>query len=291
MGGSTMEQLLRLKYVGADADRSEMEAYEVADAIRGFSDFTRMIGLALYGKEAEIQTKVRGFAAESLDIDLWYRILGPDTVPFIISVFGTPADFIRILKECFDLIKHLGGDPPKSVRHVEGHGVCVENNHGVINQFSDITVNIIRNEKTGRAARAFVAKPLEKSANQLEVIANDNVVASASKEDAKAFVPIDASDVLTEYVSEVHLIIQTVAFDGKTRWKFSDGRGTFTAQIDDEDFLARVESGEERFGRGDELVVRLRATQKRVNGKLHADYVIERVLDHVKYTAVQGQMI
>ena len=275
-----MEQLLRLKYRGQAVASGEMDGYEVAEAIRGFCNFTRLIALEMYGGEAEIQTNVTGFDGRSFDVDFWIRVLAPENVSFAASMFGSPGDFLKLLGEGIGLIKHLEGEKPKSLKHVENEGVYVENNHGIVNFYDQRTVNIIQNPSAGRAARDFAGKPLEKSADKFEVIANDNVVASASSADVKAFVAVDGSDVLTEHVSQRHLTVQTVVLEGETKWKFSDGQTKFSAPIEDDSFKARIVAGVERFGRGDELIVRLRATQKRVNGKLKAEYVVERVLSH-----------
>jgi hypothetical protein len=96
--------------------------------------------------------------------------------------------------------------------------------------------------------------------------------------------------VLAEHSNEVHLTIQTAVFEGKNRWKFNDGMRTFSAPIEDKDFLGGVQKGREAFRRGDELVVKMRSTQKRVNGQLKAEYAIEKVLRHITNRTENGRL-
>jgi hypothetical protein len=56
------------------------------------------------------------------------------------------------------------------------------------------------------------------------------------------------------------LIPPRYSFD---KWRFFDGQASFTASTGDEDFLRSVDNGNERFGKGDVLVVTMRVQQVR----------------------------
>jgi hypothetical protein len=79
----------------------------------------------------------------------------------------------------------------------------------------------------------------------------------------------------------MNLAIASVAFTEGNKWRLSDGSSTFHATIADEGFLARVDRGEERFGKGDILRVELHMTQSRGDVGLTTTYVVEHVIDHI----------
>lgn len=277
-----MKHLLKVNYDGGDAGHGRMNAYDVADAIRGFSDFSRKVGDTLYGQEGSVSTQIVAIDRGSFEIELLYQFLGQDGAPIIASMIGAPIDYFKVVAECFDLIKHLKGEPPKKVIQSDNGGVAVENNQGTINNFNDCAVNIVINSGTGRSLQKLVNKPLSKGANKFKISVDDKNASSASKKEAAYFVPYDTSQTLTEHTYEAVLIIRTVILEGTAMWKFFDGRTTFSAPIQDETFLNRVRNGDERFGKGDQLFVRVRAIQKRVDKKLKSEYFIEEVISHDK---------
>lgn len=84
-------------------------------------------------------------------------------------------------------------------------------------------------------------------------------------------------------IANVYLKIITVAFTKGNKWKFSDGQLQFFATIEDDAFLDLVSENRLEFGASDTLKVRLRMSQRTVIGTgLRTDYVIEKVLEHVK---------
>ena len=74
--------------------------------------------------------------------------------------------------------------------------------------------------------------------------------------------------------------VESAVFKDGNKWRFSDGASSFFAEITDADFLARIESGDERFGKGDVLIVDLRRIQSVTDNGLKLAFVIERVREH-----------
>lgn len=285
-----MQELLTLKYEGEGVAEGEMDAYEVAAAVRGFSDFTRLIGATSYGEGAEIKTTIRGFREGTFEIDLVYKLVSPEFGGLVASAIGSPGDFLKLIGDCFDLIKHLRGESPRDTRRAEPGIVNVENNHGVVIQASELVVNVVLDRKTGRAVQDFVKRPLARSADKIDIVSKDETVATAGRDDSKFFVEIETSEKLIEHTAEVFLTIRTAVLEGDTKWRFHDGQRIITATIEDQAFQQRVAQGE-RFGRNDTLRVRLRATQRRIDGQLKADYVIEEVLDHAAFEDRQNKLL
>ena len=283
-----MEGRIILKYDGGSAAKGEMDAYAVADAIRSFADFTRALGVGLYGKNSQTKVRVAASRPGSHEIVFYYQIVEASAAMVsVMSGLPSPGDLWALAKDCFALIKHLQGEPPKRLQKAGDGAVMVENNQGTINNFAGATVNLIMQPRVSRAASGFVRRPLTACANRLDILQGDEVITSANDDEARSFVPLDCSNVLTTHTAEVYLTVATAVLEGGARWKFSDGRNTFPVEIEDIVFMDRVMKGEERFGKGDTLLVRLRSVQKKDQGQLRAEYTIEEVLEHVMFSDIQ----
>lgn len=280
----TREDRLVLKYNGDLASLGELGAYDLSDAIAGFSDFVTAVGMAKFGDEFDIRPKISALQKGSFDIEFVLHLLSSDTAGLLYAAFHVPGGFslfVKLVADAFNLLKHLKGEPPRLVEHQKNNSVNVTNNNGVINNFSVDTLVIISDPSASRAAAKFASKPLIHSAKKLEIQSNGKTVASATREDVGSFVPIQIGEILAEHSQEIHLTIQTAVLEGKTNWKFNDGQKTFSAPIEDKEFLGNVDRGREAFRKGDELIVRMRSTQKRLNGQLKAEYAIEKVMRHI----------
>jgi hypothetical protein len=85
-----MRELVNLRYDG-ELIRSQdgMDAYDVAEAIDGFSDFLNGIPQTIYGQEIEVRPILRGVREGSIDLPFvveFVRSLGDD-----IFFWGTSA--------------------------------------------------------------------------------------------------------------------------------------------------------------------------------------------------------
>ena len=90
----------------------------------------------------------------------------------------------------------------------------------------------------------------------------------------------EIEDDLNFEISETYIQIESVSFKEKNKWKFSNGKFFFNANITDEDFLAKIDSGELRFGKGDILKVKLKTVQTIAHNKLKSDYEVIKVIEH-----------
>jgi hypothetical protein len=274
-----MEQSIRLKYDGEGVREGQMDAYEVAGAIIGFTNLTTRVGRVLYGGNTELSATVTGFKQGTFNIDLLYSVV--EVAGSILGMTGgSPFDFLQVIAECIEMLKHLKGASPNSIKKANDHSMYVENNHGNVRMFNVNTVNIVLDPATGRDAQKFAGHPLRRAAETLRVLANDREIAIAHRDEADSFVAIEEGEALLRHEVEMLLQIRTAVLEGKTKWKFHDGQKTFSAHIEDEHFLEKTSKGHERFGKGDTLRVRMRTTQRRVKDQLKAEYAIEEVLDH-----------
>lgn len=108
------------------------------------------------------------------------------------------------------------------------------------------------------------------------------VIDRVSKADVDSADEAEIQDLTKD--EEIELDIEKSAWRRNLAWHFSDGRTSFDARIEDENFWKRIDQGE-AFAEGDRLRVHLRTIARRTAlGALKVERVIPRVIDveHVR---------
>lgn len=273
-----METNLQLKYVGPAVDAGAMDVYQASANMIAFSEFMVLAAKAAYGDQIDAKAEVTGFSRGSFVTHLIFNFAGQAA-----SIFAAiSADkLLTIVNQAFELWKHLKGEPPKSVEHINTQTTKVTNNNGQIIQVQTQTVNLVFNEKASEAVRKFVQEPLTDGGIDGLEIATDRkrIVASATQADAHAFQLVRPTEEITDLTVEMTLIIESPVFKDDNKWRFSDGQSSFHADILDRDFLSKVDDGE-LFGKGDLLRVDLRITQQRAGLKISTERIVLKVHEH-----------
>lgn len=151
-----MQTALTLKYGGGRAASGEMDAYAVGKGIIGFNDYVSVLLWSVGAEAANVQSVVRGVKQGSFEIEFVLSVSGA-----LANVFGVASlrDLMTLLSDTVELFKHLGGAPPVST-NVEGDNVRIENTRGNVIYVKGPVYNVIGNEAFGKAAEAWVRRPL-----------------------------------------------------------------------------------------------------------------------------------
>ena len=72
----------------------------------------------------------------------------------------------------------------------------------------------------------------------------------------------------------------SLAFKEGNRWRLTDGQNTFSVQVNDEDFLRRVDANQVSFAKGDVLICKLRTKQWQVEDGVRSEYELVEVVEH-----------
>ncbi len=277
-----IEDQLTLEYHGDPVKAGRMDSYEVAAYIVAFSDFLGLVSRKTYGEKIEIKTEIQGFRKGSFDIDFAFR-LGVVTAMLLSQTPLSAKDFIELIRECIKVWLHLSGKPPKTMLQDPNNKNClhIENQTGQVVYATINVTNIITDLRAGEAAQQFIKKPLEEGLSHIRINSKaGGEVAKIEKKDAPSFVPIIVERPSPlEQEMQMTLLIESPVFKERNKWRFSDGQSSFYADIDDEEFLKKVDAGE-RFGKGDQLVARVRFVQSGTFGSLKLDRIITKVLEH-----------
>lgn len=273
-----MSHSITLKYSGPAADAGQLDAYEAAGNIIAFSDFLSVLAKTAYGHNVKLKTEVRAFEKGSFAVSFALDLGG--IVATLLSGVGSAKDLYELASHSFQAWKHLQGEDPKSVSRIDDQHVEVVNNSGLTATFRADTINIVMNQDAVTATSRFVKKALESNLERVSIEHDGVEIADAVRSEAGFFSHLVSGEVLTENVIKSYLSLESAVFKDGNKWKFWDGQSGFHAAIEDKEFLARVESGEERFGKGDVLVVEMRIVQSSSAGSFKIERSILKVLEH-----------
>ncbi len=275
-----MEDQLTLEYHGPLVELGRLDSYQTAANILAFSDFLGVLTKSAYGEKTDLRTEIQGFRGQSFDIDFAVTIGGAIAT----ALFATPnaKDIIYLTTQCIKSWIHLQGNPPKSIeRQTENNEFKVENQNGEIIYIRADVFNIITDTRAGKSVEQFLKTPLQSGINQVCIRSKSTKeIASANKGDAEYFIPLEIEEPLLENEVRMGVVIESASFKEGNKWKFYDGQTSFYAEIADELFLSKVDSGSERFGKGDVLIVTLRTIQKQIPKGLKTDRIVVEVHEH-----------
>ncbi len=282
-----MQTRLSLRYSGPAVESGLMDVYQASANMIAFSEFVVAAAKSAYGEQTHARAEVAGFGRGSFFTDIVFSVAGPAATLFSAM---SPKDFLDIIKQAFELWKHLKGSAPSSVTHdTTTQSVHVTNNSGQILQVKTDALTLVFNEKASESAQHFVRDALAREGmDRVEIGSEDGAIADASQDQAGFFVSVKPSETVADTTIRMALVIEAPVFKDDLKWRFFDGSTTFLAAIEDKGFLAQVDAGE-RFGKGDVLMVDMRIVQERSGMKISVERSIVKVVEH-RYGQEQSKL-
>lgn len=287
-----------IKYDGPALASHEMDVRELAPALLALSTLLEEANRVIYPDSPEVRVNVKGsFQSGSFGID--FSVL-QSIREQLVAMFAGPeataaANLLGIISGIglvggaagaglIGLIKRLKGRRPTEIRFETNRAIFVIQEETVFETFeADLITTRLYHSKVVRQSLAKMVKPLESEGVDVFVAGrNGEIEVAIEKEDiASFFMAANEAEVVSDTTSEGSVLqIESPVFKDKNKWRFTDGTNSFFAELADEDFLARVESGEARFGKGDVLIVDLRKLQSIVDTGLKSEYIITKVREH-----------
>lgn len=290
MGGMKSEQHFRVTYDGPALRAHTMDVRELVPAMIAMAGLLRAASAELHGDAAEVKVSVRaGFKEGSFGIDM---VFFQDILTQLAELFSgkeasASANAIQILSGIglfggglISLLRWLRGRKIERIDQRDNRAFIFTANESI--EVDLVTLRLLRNRRV-RLELRNVLRPLE--ADGVDSFLASTAAGAGeliTREELPLFAPPADGDVpLSDAtMTGVMLKIESAVFKDGNKWRFTDGSRSFFAAIEDSDFLARVDSGEERFGKADILVVELRQIQFAVDGELKSEYRILRVIEH-----------
>lgn len=287
-----------IKYDGPALSSHQMDVRELAPALIALSELLEQANKAAFPDSNEIRVNVQGnFKGGSFGVDL---IAMQSVAQQIVSIFSgseatAAANLLAILGGLgvtgkllggglIGLIKWLNGRKPSAIRFEGDKTVFEIKTSEHIETFEvDLVAGKLYQSRVVRQSLAKVMKPLERDGvDVFATIVNGTTTAVVLKEELSAFeIAGSEADVVSDVTTEgVLLQIESAVFKDDNKWRFSDGATPFYAEIVDESFLERINTGDERFGKGDVLVADLRRVQSVSDTGLKLEHTVVKVREH-----------
>ena len=283
-----------IKYDGPALVAHQMDVRELAPALIALSELLEQASQAVAPDAPEVRVSVNGdFKGGSFGVDL---IAVQTMAQQLVGIFSgseasATANLLGIIGGVgflggglVSLIKWLGGRRPSDIR-IEGDKTVFEirTEDTVETMECDLITGRLYRSRAVRQSLARVLKPLAREGIDSFFSGLDGQVAPiVEKADLPFFeAAASESDVVSDTISHgVLLQVESPVFKEGNKWRLSDGDKPFFAEIQDAEFLARIESGAERFGKGDILVADVRRVQTVTETGLRMDSTVVRVIEH-----------
>jgi len=280
-----------LKYDGPALDEGVMPVSELAPALIALGNVFTEASRTLYPEHPPVALNIRANPEEGSFL-VHLLLEGKDAWDYILTLTGSKtagslANLQAFVVEggigVFALIKWLKGRKIVSTDQENvkpGHVRIVTDD----NQSIEVPTEVLQlfASRTLRKNAAGVVAPLTRNGiRDLAFKTPDNDGETIDESDVPSFVAAEEDeDVLWDEPQTMVVEIVSLSFTEGNKWRFSLGQTTISAAIEDQDFLTRIDSGE-AFAKGDMLRCRMRVVQTRRQNKLHTEYHLLEVLDHL----------
>lgn len=286
-----------IKYDGPALASHQMDVRELAPALMALSSLLEEANREIYPDGNEVRVQVKGsfkggsfgvdlIALQSIKEQIVSLLTGPEAsaVSNLFGILGGVGLVGGGYAGLIQLIKWLNGRKPTSVTQVGDHLVVEA---ALFEHTESIEVSLVAGKlyksQVVRQSLAKVLKPLERDG--IDVFAagrNGQSETVIEKDDLTAFTDAaQQADVASDNtVTRVLLQVESAVFKDGNKWRVSNGSAAFHAAMDDMDFMARIDAGLERFGKGDVLVVDLRQVQFITDNGLKNEWSIVKVHEH-----------
>lgn len=280
---------IALIYEGPAVESGVMDVRDLAPALLAFGNVVEAINRIVNGENATTKVQVKTVGAGSFAIGLDVTVAFLQSVrDFLVGPDATAAtNLIGILTGgpilgvgAIALIKKLRGRVPSVTRSKDGRRVEVEID-GVSIDVDEVVARVSIDVSVRAALERVVAEPLASEGIDAVVIRSSDHLERIEKPEGFAFrPPIDREAGAYEYRYRAPFSIVSLSFKQGNKWRLNDGRTTLNVTVVDSDFLRRVDASEIAFSKGDILICDVRVETRERPGGLHAEFFIERVIEH-----------
>ena len=288
------EEKFHISYSGPALEEGTMDVRELAPALLALGKLCEESNRVINGDRATVGVRVKSnFRTGSFEIDFQLIQSISDQVASLFnseSIKGANQllEFLGIggisggVYGLWQLLKRLKGRSPKKITELKDGNVVLEYDDGRTSAKITVPNEVIKLSRDYRVREEIcnVVNPLRREGIEKVTFQDDEV----SKQEVDFFKVPDATEqdeVIDDRTTEQVFSIAALSFKEENKWGLSDGTNTFLVDMEDQEFLAKINNNEEAFAKGDQLKIRLRVVQyRKPNGDLRTDYKALEVLEH-----------
>jgi len=249
----------------------EMSALRLSTVLQGLDDYGHALqATGALGADTKVRTIVRDFDEGSFDFTALVLILGVvRDVALIAATLGTGFGFWW---------RHMRRNVTGFI-HLAEHGtVQVNFGDGESLELTEAQWKLL-NDQRARKAIGKITSPLRDEGVTLTVTTPWDDHVTYTHDDAVAFEE-PVQDAPPPERRTVLAYPETVSFDPGKAWRlWTSTLGSFSARIEDVQFVIGVDAGSVRVGKTDSFTLALRIEEGRHDGD-RPRYFIERVIEH-----------
>lgn len=288
---------LTIAYDGPALREHAMDVRDLAPAMLGLGQLFDAANAALNGDAARVKVQVK--ATEPGCFQIAFEVVqtvGEHLMALLTSqpvtaasnlitllvgagaVVGTP---VAAGTGLFWLIKRLkGGQFDKVETLPEGTvRIIIGDEHldiplALLRLYQDVAVRA--------AAQKVIEEPLKKEGiESFEVREHLRVIIRITKDEAPYFAKPHVPDAtLVDDTRRSAFSIISLAFKEDNKWRLNDGTNAISVNIEDADFLSRVDANRISFSKGDILICDVRVVQKQTDAGLKTEHTVVHVVEH-----------
>ena len=291
----------KIGFDGPSVENGEIDVADLAPALLALGELFSAVNQALNKDRAEAKLRIRasekGSFVALLSLDVSF-------VTDLLDMVAANPDRVTAADQLLDLLIKSGGAlatgtvglfgalrflkgkrPDKTEKNENGTtSITVGPTTIVVDQR---TVVLLEDYRTREATEKFVetalsAKGISKVSFDQAPDGRPNLI--LTKDDITAVqVPEPEEDEKTETTTSREALLKIVSaqFAEGYLWRFTDGTNTFTASMEDEDFLSRLDHSEIVLSKNDTLRCKIEETQTLAGSKLKTDAKILEVKEHI----------
>ncbi len=297
-----MSRKVRIAYNGPALSNGEMDVRDLAPALLAFADLVNKANTIIGGEHAvKVLLNQDSIQKGSFDVTmlldmnvldqarLLVGVANDNGLSELLTVLGwgetVVGATVPVVAGIFQLVQAMAGSEPTCIQHRDdGYvGITLANNTVIVT--GESTLNLYLNVDA-RKDLEQVTKPVDgNKINSFELRNPDKpdvreAIVSITSKDLPSFKSPDIVPVQEETFPEQEMVMKivTLALKPDYAWRLSDGESTFTAVIEDKEFLKKVNNRSYIFGAGDMLHVKYVMKQS-ITGK--GNISVERTITKV----------
>lgn len=292
----------RIGFDGPSVENGEIDVADLAPSLLALGDLFEAANRALNKDHSEVKLKIRAsekgsfiallsldvsFIADMLDIVAAHpdRMTAANQLLDLIIKGGTIAGGTLGF---FKTLKWLnGGKPDSAAKNDDGTTSLTKGGTTII--VDQRTIILLEDLPTREATEKFVKTSFKPKGIQKVTLdegdeADDEPNLVLTKGDVgSALVPESSEEEVTETSVEREALLKIVSaqFEEGYLWRFTDGTNTFTASMEDEAFVMRLDNSEVVLSKNDTLRCAIEEKQQLTGSRLKTETRIIEVREHI----------